>query len=208
MRRILSGRFIWPLIVIIVLFTVIWLFRFPILRATGDLLINNDPAVRTHALYVLGGAPADRGRAAAEWLDRDLAPKAYCLGKNIPQVMEAAGMMYNEGMLTADMMVRSGADPDRVHVLAEGTSTWEESHAILEHALQLGFDSITVLTTDLHSRRVGRVFRAPFRKNGITVLVHGAPSSQYDPQRWWENEEGLLMVNNEYVKLMYYWLKY
>src|SRR5690606_2321468 len=152
--------------------------------------------------------PADRGRAAAEWLDRDLAPEAYCLGKNIPQVMEAAGMMNNEGMLTADMMIRSGADPERVHVFAEGTSTWEESEAILDHALQLGFDSITVLTTDFHSRRVGRVFRAPFRKNGITVLVHGAPSSQYDSRRWWESEEGLLMVNNEYVKSLYYWLKY
>jgi hypothetical protein len=30
----------------------------------------------------------------------------------------------------------------------------------------------------------------------------------YDPERWWDTEEGLLMVNNEYVKLLYYALKY
>jgi len=24
---------------------------------------------------------------------------------------------------------------------------------------------------------------------------------------WWKSESGLLMVNNEYIKLIYYWLR-
>jgi hypothetical protein len=35
-----------------------------------------------------------------------------------------------------------------------------------------------------------------------------ANSLVYDSDSWWTSEEGLLMVNNEYVKLLYYLVKY
>jgi len=38
--------------------------------------------------------------------------------------------------------------------------------------------------------------------------VQAAPSSEYDVNAWWNSEQGLLMVNNEYVKTLYYLLKH
>lgn len=206
--RIFSGRLFWALISLIMILAAVWLFRFPLLRATGNFLISSDPLITTDAIYVLGGASLDRGLAAAQLLDQGIAPVAYCLGELVPQSLEGEGLDIPEGQLIANVMIRAGSDPAHVNVIREGTSTWEESEAILASALQAGYDTIVVVTTDFHSRRVGMVFNKRFRKEGIKVLVHGAPSSEYDSQRWWESEQGLMMVNNEYVKLAYYWLKY
>ena len=79
---------------------------------------------------------------------------------------------------------------------------------MLHHARKKGFGTIVVITTDLHTRRVKRVFAKRFEGSGINVLVNAAPSSEYDPEHWWDSEPGLLMVNNEYVKTLYYFLKH
>jgi uncharacterized SAM-binding protein YcdF (DUF218 family) len=207
-RRSLPGRFVWTLITLVMVLLAVYMLRYPLLRATGNFLITSDPLLPSKALYVLGGASIDRGIAATHALHAGVAPGAWCLGELVPQSLKAEGIMIAEGQLTANVMLREGAPRERVGVIPIGTSTWDESHAILQHALENRFDTITIVTTDFHTRRVGMVFRKPFRHEGVTVLVHGAPSSQYDNQRWWLTEEGLLMVNNEYVKLMYYLLKY
>jgi hypothetical protein len=52
------------------------------------------------------------------------------------------------------------------------------------------------------------VFEDKFKEAGIKVNFHGATSAEYDPTNWWKNEEGLIMTNNELVKLLYYFIKY
>ncbi len=205
---IFSRKLLWSLVTLVMLLIALWIFRIPLLRATGNFLISSDPLVPADAIYVLGGASLDRGIAAADLLNEGIAPIAFCLGELVPQSLEGEGLDIPEGQLIANVMLRAGADPQKVKVIREGTSTWEESEAILEHAIGNAYDTIMVVSTDFHSRRVGMVFRDRFRKKGIKVLVHGAPSSEYDSQRWWKSEEGLMMANNEYVKLIYYWMKY
>ena len=74
--------------------------------------------------------------------------------------------------------------------------------------LAAGYERVLVISSLFHLRRIGQVFEAPFAQEGITVLLHGAPSDQFDEARWWQYEEGLIMLNNEYVKLLYYAWRY
>jgi uncharacterized SAM-binding protein YcdF (DUF218 family) len=208
LRRFLSNRLLWFVLALFMGGLAVYVLRFPLLRATGNFLISSDPIQPVDAVYVLGGSSLDRGLAGHAVLQQGVAPVVYCLGANIPSSLEAEGLMITEGQLTTNVMLRAGSDPRRVRPLPEGTSTQEEAIAILAHARQLGMDTIMVISTHHHTRRVGMVFRRRFREQGIHVVLLGAPSSQYDAQRWWEREEGLLMVNNEYVKLLYYMLKY
>ena len=46
--------------------------------------------------------------------------------------------------------------------------------ATLERARLDGVDTVMVISSRLHLRRVGRVFRDRFASHGITVLLHGA----------------------------------
>lgn len=186
----------------------VWTFRITILQAIGSYLIRTDVSCKADALYVLGGASFDRGSHASRSLQEGCTPVAYCTGANVPQSYKAEGRMVTEAELSRAAAIRAGADPAKVLPFPYGTSTWEEAAGALHHAKSNGFDTVLVMTTDFHSRRVGKVFRERFKGSGIIVLVQAAPSSEYDAAAWWKSEDGLLMVNNEYVKSLYYAITY
>ncbi len=187
-----------------------WMLREPLMRGVGDFLIETDEDCHGDVMYVLGGAPFDRGNAAAQLIRYGCVTKAYCTGSNIQQAEKAMGRTITEADLTVAAAVRSrgGVDPARILPFRYGTSTQEEAEGALHHAMGLGVDTIVVLSTEFHTRRVGQVFRKRFEGSGITVKVLAAKSTEYDPNAWWKSEQGLLMVNNEYVKTLYYAFKY
>lgn len=204
----LVGRVMLGALMLIVLFAVAYGLRVPILRATGDMLIVEDPKVPCDAVYVLGGSPLERGTLGGELLMEGLSPVAYCTGSMIPSTLLTVGLTHTEADLSRIAAMDAGADSTRVIAVHEGTSTFEEAEMIIAHAQRLGYDNIGIITTEFHSRRVGRVFRKRAKGTALKVHVFTASSLRYDSERWWESEEGLLMVNNEYTKLLYYMLKH
>lgn len=204
----LLWRVLFTAVVLGILFGVAYALRVPLLRTVSEFLVKEDPRTPSDAIYVLGGAPLERGQEGARLLASGLASVVFCTGELVPSVLVAEGIDRTEGELTRNVAIEAGADPDRIKLIDIGTSTLEESVAVIEHAVQAGYTNITVVSTEFHLRRVRRVFRQQAEGTGVQVHVRGAPSLVYDRQRWWESEEGLLMVNNEYVKLLYYWLRY
>lgn len=204
----LLNRFMLSFLGIAIVLALLWAFRYTLLRATGDMLIDQDKELHADAIYVLGGSPIERGREAARLLGANKADLAFCTGENYYPLLAAEGIDLTEAELSQNAMLRTGADSSKVSLLQTGTSTWEEAGVILAHATANSYDTITVVSTEFHLRRVKRVLRKQGKGKGITVLVRGAYSDRYDSNRWWQSEEGLLMVNNEYVKLMYYLWKY
>lgn len=200
----------WPRILLIGLLVLVllWSMRIPLLRGIGQLLIVEDAPVHVDVVYALGGSSLDRGRELAVLLQQGVAPIGVTTGSNLSSALEAYGLEVSEASLTATAARRAGAPSKRIDMLVMGTSTWEEAAAVLDDARRRGADTIVVITTEFHTRRVARVFRKRFEGSGITVLVHGARASDYDPERWWTSEEGLIMVNNEYMKLLYYAITY
>ena len=205
-RRFRGWRLVLP--VGLLLLAVAWSARYRILHGLGALLIEDDAPAHADAIYVLGGAPFDRGTYAADLLERGVAPIAYATGSNHSSIMKAEGRLLTEAQLSCHAAVRAGAPAGSILPYPYGTSTFEEAQGVLYHAQRIGADTIVVLTTDFHTRRVGKVFRKRFAGSGIHVLLASAPSTEYDADRWWESEQGLLMVNNEYVKTLFYALKY
>jgi uncharacterized SAM-binding protein YcdF (DUF218 family) len=129
-------------------------------------------------------------------------------GSNIPGVMEGEGIMLNEAVLSKRAALRAGADSTRIRLIEAGTSTWEEAALIHADATEQRFDTVLVVSTEFHLRRVSRVFRKRFAGSSVHLRFVAANSLVYDSDSWWTSEEGLLMVNNEYVKLLYYLVKY
>lgn len=198
----------YAVVVLIIGMGMCWTMRASLLRSMGAWLIREDNFTHADAIYVLGGAPFDRGSQAAILLKKGLAPVAYTTGSNHATVLKAEGRLVTEAELTRSAAIRAGAEPQRVVPFPYGTSTFEEAQGVLFHAQRLGLDTIVVLTTDFHTRRVGQVFRQRFKGTAIHVMVTSAPASEYNPDYWWESEQGLLMVNNEMVKTLFYAIKY
>lgn len=207
-KKVVLRRMMRSVVLLLIGAVMLFTFREPLLRGLGHFLVQNDPRCEAEALYVLGGATFDRGTFAAGLLRKGCAPVAYCTGSNVPQSYKAEGRAMTEALLTRAAAMKAGASAAQVLPFPYGTSTFEEAEAVLHHARSKGFRTIVVVTTDFHTRRVKKVFAKRFKGSGIRILVNAAPSSEYEVDRWWKSEQGLLMVNNEYVKTLYYFLKH
>lgn len=192
---------------LLLLVILLFLFRYSILRATGNYLIVSELPEKSEVMFVLSGSPVDRGTGATKIYNDGLVKKIVCTGGNKPADFEALGLDYYESQLTKSEIVRSGVPDSIVIVINKGTSTLEESDVVIDYCKQNNIQSCIVLSSDFHTRRVRTVFKKKLEKENIKAIICGAPSGNYNESSWWESEYGMIAVNNEYVKLIYYFIK-
>jgi uncharacterized SAM-binding protein YcdF (DUF218 family) len=184
------------------------LFRNPLLRGIGHWLGQEDQLQLTDACFVLGGNSFERGLEACKVYFQISQQQFYPTGGNYPLQIQALDTVMTEAQLTAHLMHRKGVPLSSVHPLSVGTSTMEESNEILRMCTDSGWKKITVISSALHLRRIRQVFAQKFQDKGIEIVFHGSDAADYNKENWWKSEEGLIMGQNELVKIVYYWLKY
>lgn len=187
---------------------VLFLMRNKILVGIGDWLDAGEPPQYTEACFILGGNSFERGIQGVEIFNRFQNQKFVATGGNYPLQIQALDTMMTEAQLTRHIMTRKGVPAEQIDMLQTAHSTMDESEEILAYCKTNGVKNITVVSSSLHLKRVSWVFNDKFEEAGITVHYTGANAIEYDYTNWWKNEEGLIMVNNELVKLLYYAIKY
>ena len=186
----------------------IYIFRAPVLRSFATFLIREDSLQKADAIFILSGGAYDRGNEAAKLFDAGWAPRIICTGGNeIPMLC-----VFDIDTLESDMarcnLLQLGI-PDSIIVMVRmGTSTKEEFKIIKKFCAEHRYKRIIIVTSKLHTYRVDNVFRNPLHDSDIELIIRGAPSSRFNELEWWQSEEGLIAVNNEWLKTFYYWWKY
>ena len=61
---------------------------------------------------------------------------------------------------------------------------------------------------ELHTRRSRFIFRKKLAGLPVTVMMAPTPDRKYGPNNWWTMEDRVVGCQNEYLKLLYYHLKY
>jgi uncharacterized SAM-binding protein YcdF (DUF218 family) len=183
-----------------------FVLKVPILQAMGNNLRSEDEPVKTRYLFVLSGGAYDRGHEAARLYKAGLVDTLVCTGENIQQNLLALGIDINEAQLTDSALVLFGVPQERIIVVPKGTSTLQEASVIRDFCLKKGQLRASVLSDKFHTGRAKELIKPILKKEGIGLTMIGSPSSQYDEDRWWDSENGLIMVNNEYAKKLYYLL--
>ena len=183
-------------------------FMKPILRSLGNYLVDKDPLGYSELVVVLGGSSYERGLEAVNVHKLYPAKRYVTTGGNIPSALLALDTTMLEAQLTAHLMIKKGMPDSLITPLLTATSTQEEAIEVRAFAEKEKFKSITIITNDYHLRRVRRTFEKAFEGSNITVRYHGAPSEDFDPNAWWKKESGLVLTNNEYIKLIYYFIKH
>ena len=206
MTRFLKTLFSW-LVALCFIMLLLFFFRTPILRFIGHQLIDEDKMEKVPVLFVLSGDAWDRGNEAVRLYKQGLAEKIICTGENIPRLFMIADIQYPESELTEMNIIKQGVPQKDVKLLSKGTSTKEESGYIIEYCKKNGIKKLGLVSTKFHTRRIRNTFAKIFKDEGLQLFIHGAPSSAYSEDYWWQSEEGLIFVNNEYIKIMYYWFK-
>jgi hypothetical protein len=194
--------------ILFVIFGLIYFVRHPLMRLVGNFLINEDELVRCEAVFMLSGNPESRAKEVVKVYKSGYTKHVVCTGENIPDLFAAFNMKIDEADLSKKKLLDEGMPEQFIETLHLGTSTREESDAILAYCKTKNLKTIMVISDRFHTNRIDYAFRDQFEDAGIKLILHGAPALSYSEDSWWANESGLLMVNNEYVKLFYYYLKY
>ena len=187
---------------------IVFAFRGKILLSVGSFLIKTNEFEYVEHAFVLSGQALERGNKAAELFNEGKIGQIICTGANQPPDLAVYESFLLESDLTVMQVVKSVNDTSiMVSALKVGTSTKEEADAILLYSKENGLDTILIISSLFHTKRVYKTFYKKFKNEGIEVLIAGAPSNMYNEKLWWKSEYGLIALNNEYIKLMYYFLK-
>ena len=178
------------------------------------LLITEAPLAKADAIVVLGGSAnyKERAREAARLLQEGRAPLILLTNDNQRgpwSSVEQRNLYFYERAL--EELHNAGAPDQSVDVLMnEVSSTHEEAELIKQYATDHGLRSVLVVTSAYHSRRALWTFSRVFRDTGIQVgLTPASPGSDSPlPATWWLTARGWRLVPTEYVKMIYYVVKY
>lgn len=198
----------WWFIIPPVLVLLIFLLRFQILGWFGDFLIKEDKPQNVDVIYVLGGNSKDRGEGAAQLFHDKFSNQIVCIGGNYHRELEYLNILMTEAEVTAKVVEENKVPKQNIRLIKESTSTQEEFLEITNDIKKHNYKRIILLTDKFHTRRVGSVFRKDLEALRCEVFIVGVSHHKFDEDYWWDYELGSIYVNNEYVKLLYYFVKY
>jgi uncharacterized SAM-binding protein YcdF (DUF218 family) len=182
--------------------------------AAARLLIIEAPLARADAIVVLGGSAnyKERAREAARLLLDGRAQRILVTNDNMRgpwSSVEQRNLFFYERSL--DELRNAGVAEESVEVLMTTvSSTHEEAELVKQYAVDHGLHSVLIVTSAYHSRRALWTFSRVFRDTGIQVgLMPVSPGTDSPrPATWWLTVRGWRLVPTEYVKMIYYVVKY
>ena len=193
-----KSRARWWLSVLALAVAVI-IFRSQILGALGGYLVREDAPQKADAAVVLAGDGWGNRILTAAQLERDgYVPKVLVSGP------DGAYGLY-ESDLAIPFAVKNGyPEAYFAAVTHEARSTRAEAVALLPEIRREGIRRLLLVTSNYHTRRAGRIFRAA--APDLTIVVVGAPDRDFTPQGWWRDREGQKTFVTEWEKTIAGWL--
>lgn len=163
------------------------------LAALGGLLVRDEGPARADIAVVLAGDYYGRRIVrAAELVKQGYVPGILVSGPH---------MLYGfyECDLEIPFAVKLGY-PESWFIRApnEALSTREEAVAILADLRRLGVHRFLLVTSDYHSARAARIYRAA--ASDLEMRVVAAPGGYFQADGWWRNREGRKIFVVEWMK--------
>jgi len=86
--------------------------------------------------------------------------------------------------------------------------TVDEARALLDYCERNQLHKVIVVTSDMHSRRARFILRKTLRASSIRIMLAPVAGGNFSATNWWTTEDGVIGCEDEYMKLLYYRLKY
>jgi|ERR1035437_7069191 uncharacterized SAM-binding protein YcdF (DUF218 family) len=201
-------RLLWLAAFCFLLSVFCFAFRAPLLAGFARWWVVDGPVSKADAIMVLGGGVPRRPIEAARLYQAGLAPKVLYSDVTTNQIAQL-GMDKPETTLTREVLIRQGVPESALECLGHGvSSTYLESLAVRDWVRQTGAKSVIIPTDEFHTRRVRWVFRKALRPTGARLQIKPVVHPDFTTTNWWWKEEGVVALQNEVLKYLYYRLKY
>ena len=197
-------------VVLLLLVIFAYAFRTSILTGVADYLIVSDKLQSADILFLLNGDYNTRPFYASDLYKQGLAPTiVIARSENTPAV--DLGLVRNDTDIAVGVMEKLGVPAGKIFVLpipGGVTSTFDEAGALKQYIDANGVHSVILVTSAFHTRRAKWIFGRELAGLPVSLEMAAAPYPTFDQTNWWHNETGLITVNNEYIKLVFYFFKY
>jgi len=175
-------------------------------------LVVEAPLPRADAIVVLSGSGTyvERAQKAAALFKEGRSPKIILTNDNQEgswSSVEQRNPFYYER--TTSELTHAGVPQSAIEVIPQAVySTRDEAALLRSYSDTKGLHSLIVVTSAYHSRCALRTFRTAFATSSVAIgLEHPGTGLQTpQPATWWLHPRGWVMVPNEYLKIVYYWL--
>ncbi|WP_297202922.1 YdcF family protein [Thermanaeromonas sp.] len=164
--------------------------------ATGDKVLE-----QTDVIIVLSGEQGERVETAVKLYKQGFAPRLLMTGGPVEWNVPAAEIM-------AWQAESLGVPPQDIVLERRASSTYENAVYTLEILKEKGWRSAIVVTSPYHLRRTRFIFEKVFAGSNIRLSFYGAEDAWLVPEEWWHDDKGIEVVGIEYLKLLWYFVRY
>lgn len=182
--------------------------------AGARFLITEAPLDKADAIVILSGSASyqERSSAAVQLFSEGRSQRILITNDNMRgpwSSVEQRNPFFNERAL---QVVKDGGVPaENVELLMQPVDgTHDEAELIRRYAVEHELHSILIVTSAYHSRRALWTFSRVFQDTGVQVGLAPVRLGADTPPAatWWLTTRGWKWVPVEYVKLIYYVIKY
>lgn len=181
-----------------------FVFHSSILAGLGAWLDIGKPPQPTDSVMILSGDSDVRPFVGAALVKTGFADKVL-----VTESLPPAGSGPAEHEVSFQMLAAAGLAADQV-VLLEGAceNTYDEARSLRRFLATHPLETITVVTSEYHTRRADWIFRQVLETKADQVHFVSAPTDRFDANNWWRNAQGMRFYLSEYIKLGFYWVRY
>lgn len=208
----MTRRTVWvALIALLALAGLAALAHRPLLRATGQALVVDDPRERADAIVVVAGSTPSREETAAALFHDGRAPRVLVSRQFVPDRVQR---LLDMGIRRLDFQGESVAALEKFGVPREAIVildppveiTETELRAVAAAARERGWRRLILVTTRFHSRRVQVIWRRE-AGDAIEARLAGVPDECSGEDAWWRRRRCSESVLHEYLGLLALYLR-
>jgi uncharacterized SAM-binding protein YcdF (DUF218 family) len=195
---------------LLLLVILVFAFRSQILIGIADYLIINDKLQPADVIFLLNSEYNIRPFRAAELFKQGLAPVVVIVRAVDTPVVDL-GLVPNDTDISVGVLEKLGVPAGKIIVLpfpGGATSTFDEAVAFWGYAEAHPVHEIILVTSAFHTRRARWILQKTLAGLPVKLETAAVPYSDFDQTNWWKYETGLTTLNNEYIKLFFYYFKY
>jgi len=199
------------LLIIVLVCLLAYSLRTPLLTGLANYLISTDtPLEKADMIFLLNGDYDTRPFYTSDLYQQGLAP-IVAIAQTESSPAELLGLVNNPTDIAVEIMKLRGVPADKLLVLngiGPVTSTFDEARTLREYIEAHNVRSVIMVTSAFHTLRSRWIFEKELAGVQVKLEVAAAPYTNFDASNWWQYEDGLINLNNEYIKLIFYKIKY